>query len=392
MRTPIHVQLRNSLLVEVIGGAYKPGDRFLSTRKICRKWRVSDTSAKRSLAWLVKSRILEARPQSGYYLRRSFHQQALLLLHKHARHKLPSPQDLMSKRFKLLAESGQRLRRVALIWYDSVIQTGQNRLPPASRAVGMEWSQGFFAEAIKHQCEIHFFVHNHLAEDQRFIVDRIVEAKLDGVAVFLRGHDPALPDLLRGLTRAGIPTIRVFGDNAGVDVPTVGINNVGMGYVAARHFLKLGHRRMAALYRPDLAYFKQRIEGFTMAAAEVEGASVDVIRFAPGAQRHVAARLQKGKISAVYSTQIELLAEVAPPLGKRGVRIPEELSVIGCGSVDWLPGLPRPVDSFLINFFEVGRKVFQRLFQTAQGKLREKHTLIAVPLHKAGTSLHFPPA
>jgi DNA-binding transcriptional regulator YhcF (GntR family) len=247
MKTPIHVQLRHSLLFETIGGGYQPGQRFLSNRKICRKWCVSDTTTRKALAWMVEEGIVQARAQSGFYLNPDYHKRALLLLHKHTRHKLPSPPSLATRRFQYLPGAGRKRRRIALVWYDDEPSTGVGRLPPKMLATGWDWSHGFFTEAVAHGCEVHFFVLNRRPEQQQFALAKIVEARLDGVAVFSRVQDPGLPPLLSGLTRGNIPVIRVFGDSEGLELPTVNLNNVAMGYEGARRLARLGHRRLVVL-------------------------------------------------------------------------------------------------------------------------------------------------
>src|SRR5690606_38095976 len=138
LKLPIHVQLRNSLLFEAIGGGYRAEQRFLSNRKICRYWKVSDTTTRKALRWLVAEGILRARAQSGYFLRSGYEKRALLLLHKHTRNKLPSPASLATSRFQYLPGSGRKERRVALIWYDDEPSAGVGRLPPKMSATGWD--------------------------------------------------------------------------------------------------------------------------------------------------------------------------------------------------------------------------------------------------------------
>lgn len=396
MKTPIHVQLRNSLLFEAIGGGYKSGQRFLSNRKICRQWRISDTTARKALSWLVEEKILRARSQSGYFLRAGFRKRALLLLHKHSRSKLPSPRSLATSRFQYLPGSGAKRRRIALVWYDNEPVSGSDRLPPKMLAAGWDWSQGFFSEAVASGCEVHFFVQNLQPEDQQAVLARIVEGKLDGVALFARLQDPGLPGMLRAIARANIPAIRVFGDSQGIDMPTVNLNNVAMGYTAAQHFLKLGHRRMVVLMdsvRQD--YFEQRLEGFRIALEEEPAeTSLEILRIKLEEVAGVSRLFVAGdrRPTAIFASRIEQYALVEPLLKAKGLRVPEDVSVIACGGTVQLPEMERPVDSFVIDFSEMGKKAFRRLHETVEGKLREKHTLIDIPLRRQGSTGKAPPA
>lgn len=389
MKTPIHVQLRNSLLFEAIGGGYRAEQRFLSNRKICHRWKVSDTTARKSLGWLVEAGILRAQAQSGYFLRSGYEKRALLLLHKKTGSRLPSPETLATRRFQYLPGSGKKERRIALVWYDDEPTTGVGRLPPKMWASGWDWSQGFFAEAISQGCEVHHFVLNLEEERQRVVQSGIIDEKLDGVAVFSRLRDPGLPVLLRAFARANIPAIRVFGDSEGIEMPTVNLNNVTMGYTAGKDFLKLGHRRMLVLMdsvRED--YFEKRLEGFRMALEEdTRDTSMTTLRM-PEAAGEIEALMRDPteRPTAIFASRIEQYAEAEPKLQKIGLRAPEDFSVIACGGTAQLPGMARPVDSFIIDFSDVGKRSCQRLLEMMEGKLREKHTLVEVPLRRQGST------
>jgi DNA-binding LacI/PurR family transcriptional regulator/DNA-binding transcriptional regulator YhcF (GntR family) len=386
--TPIHVQLRNSLLFEAIGGGYRAEQRFLSNRKICRRWKVSDTTARKSLKWLVEAGILRAQAQSGYFLRANFEKRALLLLHQRTSTKLPSPRSLATSRFKYLPGSGRKQRRVALVWYDDEPTAGVGRLPPKMSATGWDWSQGFFTEAISQGCEVYFFVLSLEEERRRFVLSSIVDEKLDGVAVFSRLQDPGLPTLLRAFAKANIPAIRVFGDSEGIEMPTVNLNNVAMGYTAAKHFLKLGHSRMLVLMDSVRhPYFEKRLEGFRMALeADSRETLLEVVRMPESLERIEAlVREPATRPTAIFASRIEQYAQVEPVLKANGLRTPEDFSVITCGGTVQLPEMERAVDSFIIDFSDVGKQAFQRLRETMEGDLREKHTLIEIPLRKQGS-------
>jgi DNA-binding LacI/PurR family transcriptional regulator len=90
--------------------------------------------------------------------------------------------------------------------------------------------------------------------------------------------------------------------------------------------------------------------------------------------------------SAIFASRIEHYATLEPLLKANGLRVPEDLSVIACGGTSRLPGMEREVDSFIIDFSELGRKAFQRLLETVQGRLRETHTLVECPLKRFGST------
>jgi len=155
-----------------------------------------------------------------------------------------------------------------------------------------------------------------------------------GVILVLSGFDVSQR---RQLAARSIPVVVV--DTAGeppTDVPTVGSANWNGGLAATRHLLGLGHRRIAVISGPaDVMCSRARIDGYRTA---LEGAGVAVD---PALVRHGDFFVGGG-----YLHGSELLALPDPPtaifagsdlqaLGvlraarERGLRVPEDLSVVG---------------------------------------------------------------
>ena len=70
--TPLYVQIAQSLSRQVADGALRPGDRVPSLRQLSQQQRVSVTTALQAYMWLENRGYLEARPQSGFYVRTPF--------------------------------------------------------------------------------------------------------------------------------------------------------------------------------------------------------------------------------------------------------------------------------------------------------------------------------
>lgn len=139
------------------------------------------------------------------------------------------------------------------------------------------------------------------------------------------------------LRRQRIPCVTVDTDSATpASVPTVGSNNWNGGLIAARHLLKLGHRRIAVISGPeDLLCSKARVDGFRSAHDEA-GLTVD-----PALVRYGTFYLDAG-----YTHAMELLRLPDPPTAifagsdtqamgvmraarRLGLRLPDDLSVVG---------------------------------------------------------------
>jgi DNA-binding transcriptional MocR family regulator len=70
--SPLYIQLAQTLAEQVARGALRPGDRAPSLRQLSRQQHVSISTALQSYMWLENRGYLEARPQSGFYVRTPF--------------------------------------------------------------------------------------------------------------------------------------------------------------------------------------------------------------------------------------------------------------------------------------------------------------------------------
>jgi DNA-binding transcriptional regulator YhcF (GntR family) len=106
MKPFLHEKLTKALLAEMASGYYSEGTRFLSRRKICNIWNVSEPTAKNSLRNLVQAALLTPSHRSGSILTPGFQRRALLILHKVSGTGLVPARNGESKRMALLR--GQR--------------------------------------------------------------------------------------------------------------------------------------------------------------------------------------------------------------------------------------------------------------------------------------------
>src|ERR1700680_2002963 len=69
---PLYVRIAETFTRQVATGVLRPGDRVPSLRKVSREQGVSLSTALQAYLWLENRGYLEARPQSGFYIRTPF--------------------------------------------------------------------------------------------------------------------------------------------------------------------------------------------------------------------------------------------------------------------------------------------------------------------------------
>lgn len=125
------------------------------------------------------------------------------------------------------------------------------------------------------------------------------------------------------------------------ETPSVGATNWTGALVAARHLLDLGHRRIAMLGgNQRWPFCRARLDGFR-AALELGGVPVDpaLVRIGPlyvdGGLREATALLQAPEPPSAILATNDLQAHGVYEAARRlGVRIPEDLSVVGFDDIE----------------------------------------------------------
>jgi LacI family transcriptional regulator len=142
---------------------------------------------------------------------------------------------------------------------------------------------------------------------------------------------------LRALSRARLPLVVVDPKSLPQAwVTSVGSTNFAGGLTATQHLLSLGHRRIAYLGGPaNAAHNQARMHGFR-AALEAEGIAIPaayvragLFRYQDGIEGTAALLDLPEPPTAVFAGSDETAAGVIEAARVRGLRIPEDLSVVG---------------------------------------------------------------
>ena len=134
-----------------------------------------------------------------------------------------------------------------------------------------------------------------------------------------------------------MPAVAV--DPAGLpdlDIPTVGATNWSGGLAATEHLTGAGHRRIGFVAgRPGLACSRARLGGYR-AGIEAAGIAFDPALVMPGNFDYVSGVEAGTRLlqlddppTAVFASSDEMALGVYEATRKRGLRVPEDLSIVG---------------------------------------------------------------
>lgn len=167
--------------------------------------------------------------------------------------------------------------------------------------------------------------------------------RVDGVLVVSLRPEKAE---IKRFREARIPLVLV--DSAHPDVPHVIIDDFQGGYMAARHLLDLGHRRVAFVGDPEQNPFGftssvRRLAGFRQALLEA-GVPLPDSRVREGPHgRHVAHRLTSELLAlpdrptAIFAASDTQALGVLEAAQEHGLAVPQDLSIIGFDDIEVSP-------------------------------------------------------
>jgi LacI family transcriptional regulator len=186
---------------------------------------------------------------------------------------------------------------------------------------------------------------------------------------------------LNALTRAGLPLVVL--DPLHLphsDVNSVGSTNFAGGMAATQHLLALGHRRIAYLGGPAIAVCTQaRMHGYR-AAMEADGvplprayARTGEFTYETGV-RGAAALLDLAEPpTAIFTGNDEIALGVIETARARGLRIPEDLSVVGFDDTLLAQMASPPLTTVRQPLREMGGVAVRTALRLANGEKVESH-------------------
>ncbi|KGM11196.1 LacI family DNA-binding transcriptional regulator [Cellulomonas carbonis] len=139
---------------------------------------------------------------------------------------------------------------------------------------------------------------------------------------------------------AGVPVVAIDPHSGPSGLPTVDSDNLTGAVVATEHLLRLGHRRIGFLGgRPDLESSRLREEGYRLALSRA-GIEVDPALVRVGGYRRETAEAPAHELldvpdrpTAVFAANDLSAIATIDVARSRGMRVPDDLSVIGFDNV-----------------------------------------------------------
>jgi len=198
-------------------------------------------------------------------------------------------------------------------------------------------------------------------------VDRFIGQGIEGIIV-IATQDTAVSAL--GHVPAEVPLVAV-GCGTRASVTSVAIDNEAGAAAATRYLLGLGHRTVYHVAGPsDCLDAKERVGGWRQALRRAGAAEPDVLAgdWSASSGYELGRRLAaEPGLTAVFCSNDTMALGLMRALAERGLRIPEDVSIVGFDDVPEAGYFVPPLTTVRQDFGEVGRQALSTLVDRMSG-------------------------
>jgi LacI family transcriptional regulator len=195
--------------------------------------------------------------------------------------------------------------------------------------------------------------------------------------------------MLHGLGSKVVLLARPGARGEGPDIPWVGVDDVHGGRLVGEHLLAAGHERVCFVHGPLQSHddSPERYEGLRAAfQAAGRAPSRDITKIEAGGL-HVHDGIEAGQRlrelmpgpTAVFAANDLLAVGVLQALHESGVRVPEDIALVGYDDLELAEVVSPPLTSVRQPRFEVGRAAVELLLQELDGTPRNSSEIVFMP-------------
>ncbi len=232
---------------------------------------------------------------------------------------------------------------------------------------------GVFEEVVREKYNL--MLHTAIGDDWNDAHEKaLLDPRVDGVILVLPTNDS--PIVARCL-QEGFPCVTVVYEPHSPEVYAINADEVAGGRLATEHLLALGHRRIAHLAgNPNVATTEGRKRGY-LAALESAGLDLDPELLIPAgfdwkdgyaAAEHLLVMPPAQRPTAIFAANDLCADGVLRGLHERGVRVPEEMALVGYDDT-WFAAMTNPpLTSVYMPIYEMGMLAAKMLIARVEGR------------------------
>jgi DNA-binding LacI/PurR family transcriptional regulator len=354
-----HGAISRQLATEIIAGKYRKTGRLPSEAQFVKRFGVSRPTVGRALKDLQDQGLIDRRKGSGTFLR--------------------SEKDRAHNAYSSVPQLGMI---VPSLRHTEIFESICGELASLARVndYGLWW--GASASPVSET--------KMTVEEAEALCSRFIESGVAGVFFVPFEHqadrEAANRRIVERLRQAGIPVVLLdrdigaFPNRNAYDL--VGVDNFAGSYQLAEHLIKLGARRLAYVMRPLTAStVDARIAGarIAMLAYGLEAPRPFVHAGDPTDLKFVRSFAQGHRLDAVLCTSDHLAAQLLQSLTRLGIRVPQDLRLVGFDDVRFASLLTIPLTTVEQPCRDIAITAFNALRERIKNPTLPPRTLMLTP-------------
>lgn len=209
-------------------------------------------------------------------------------------------------------------------------------------------------------------------EASRNAAEALIRRGVDGLILTTAREGDHFGDELRD---RGVPFVYALRHN-GASAASVGDDQFG-GYLATRHLIDLGHRRIGIVAGPDYATSSQgRLDGYRQALVEaeleIEPELVVASTFSIESGEEAARNLMQlvNPPTAIFAINDNTAIGSMSAIIQSGRSVPNDISLVGYNDIPIVSRLPVPLTTVRVPFDRIAELALQQLFGENEGGIR----------------------
>ena len=354
---PKYKRLKSYLMAEVTSGRLKPGDILPSENHLSDTLNVARNTVRQAISELASDGFVSRVPGRGTFVGEKI-----------------NGQDSRDDREVSLDVQNDNRSRQGLEVFAMVTPETKSAFYP-SLLDGFENA----TSRLHHQTMIGNS-RNDLDVQARIVL-QLLDKQVAGIAMVPVAGHPTPPYQIRQLQQRGIPIVFCHRSVEGIDAPMQSIPFYDMGRKAGDAIIGQGHRRVAVFYYHAAQSPQPMVKGLQDSVRAGGGQMPDEFRCllpfgSPELGKHeeeifetLESICRRPDRPTAIMCSFDNLAELLfLQLGRLGLRVPEDISLMGFGGAERRGAIQRQLTSIAVDEEQVGRRAVELLDEMRSGK------------------------
>lgn len=261
-------------------------------------------------------------------------------------------------------------------------------IPDIINPIFPEMAKGISDKAFLNDYTVFLSNTDESIEKEIKLVNQLIEKRVDGI-IFIStemcNKDGDYTHYIY-LTKKNIPTVFINGSLKGTDIPFVRINELKAGYLATRHMIKKGLRKIAFLGGPEnsiptiekLKGYKKAFKEFNL-TVEKKYIILDKYEIENGFENTISLLNMKEKPEGIITVSDALAIEAIRAARAKNISIPDNIKIIGFDNIKFSASFSPSITTVAQPKYKMGAMALGMLIHLIEKKVLPERRIVIEP-------------